>query len=169
MCMWILGVTPPIWQPMVRVHPETGATSLYISPIYNDAVEGMDEAESKELLDRLNDFEKSLREKSKREVPKSNTKVRPESTNDEFETLPVDGAHTAPLTQGNTPNVESRQEFGEYLLLEMLGRGGMGVVFRAQEKKTGRKVALKMIRSNIVNRVDEETQRVVIERFQTEA
>ena len=44
---------PPIWQPMVRVHPETGNKSLYISPIYNDAVEGMDETESKELLDQL--------------------------------------------------------------------------------------------------------------------
>jgi alpha-ketoglutarate-dependent taurine dioxygenase len=38
---------------MVRVHPVTGHKSLYISPIYNDAVEGMDDAEAKELLDRL--------------------------------------------------------------------------------------------------------------------
>ena len=126
-------------------------------------------AQKKDLLDRLNDFEKSLREKSRREVPKSDKRVHPPSAKDEYETLPIDGAHTAPLTKGNTPNLESRQEFGDYLLLEMLGRGGMGVVFRAQEKKTGRHVALKMIRSNIVNRVDEETQRVVIERFQTEA
>lgn len=44
---------PPVWQPIIRIHPETGNKSLYISPIYNDAVEGMDEAEAKELLDRL--------------------------------------------------------------------------------------------------------------------
>jgi taurine dioxygenase len=44
---------PPIWQPMIRVHPVTGKKSLYISPIYNDAVEGMDDAEAKELLDTL--------------------------------------------------------------------------------------------------------------------
>lgn len=47
---------PAIWQPMVRVHPVSGQKSLYISPIYNDAVEGMDDAEAKELLDWLYDF-----------------------------------------------------------------------------------------------------------------
>src|SRR6195952_4753180 len=30
---------PPVWQPMVRKHPVTGRNALYISPIYNDAVE----------------------------------------------------------------------------------------------------------------------------------
>lgn len=44
---------PPVWQPMIRVHPVTGRKSLYISPIYNDAIEGMDDAETKEVLDRL--------------------------------------------------------------------------------------------------------------------
>jgi len=44
---------PPIWQPMMRVHPVSGNKSLYISPIYNDAIEGMDEAESKAVLDEL--------------------------------------------------------------------------------------------------------------------
>ena len=44
---------PPVWQPMIRVHPVTGKKSLYISPIYNDAVEGMNDAEAKTLLDRL--------------------------------------------------------------------------------------------------------------------
>ena len=28
---------PPVWHPMVRRHPVSGRTSLYISPIYNDA------------------------------------------------------------------------------------------------------------------------------------
>ncbi len=36
---------PAVWQPMVRQHPVTGRKSLFISPIYNDAIEGMaDEA-----------------------------------------------------------------------------------------------------------------------------
>ena len=44
---------PPVWQPMIRVHPVSGKRSLYISPIYNDAIEGMDEAETKAVLDEL--------------------------------------------------------------------------------------------------------------------
>ena len=47
---------PAIWQPMVRVHPVTGRKSLYISPIYNDAIEGMDDAEAVELVAELTAF-----------------------------------------------------------------------------------------------------------------
>lgn len=40
---------------------------------------------------------------------------------------------------------QDSKEFGEYLLLEKIGRGGMGVVYKAQHKRTGRFEALKMI------------------------
>jgi alpha-ketoglutarate-dependent taurine dioxygenase len=44
---------PPIWQPMVRRHPVTGRNALYISPIYNDAVEGMAPDEGRQLIAQL--------------------------------------------------------------------------------------------------------------------
>ncbi len=47
---------PPVWQPMVRKHPITGRTSLYISPIYNDGIEGMDDGEASELIAELTAF-----------------------------------------------------------------------------------------------------------------
>lgn len=47
---------PPVWQPMVRRHPVTGRTSLYISPIYNDRIEGMDDADAVALVQELADF-----------------------------------------------------------------------------------------------------------------
>jgi alpha-ketoglutarate-dependent taurine dioxygenase len=47
---------PPVWQPMVRTHPVTGRTSLYISPIYNDAVEGLSDADARRLIEELTDF-----------------------------------------------------------------------------------------------------------------
>jgi taurine dioxygenase len=47
---------PPVWQPLVRRHPVTGRKSLFISPIYNDAVEGLGQTESRELIRELADF-----------------------------------------------------------------------------------------------------------------
>jgi alpha-ketoglutarate-dependent taurine dioxygenase len=47
---------PPVWHPMVRRHPVTGRKSLYISSIYNDAVEGMDETASAGLIADLTAF-----------------------------------------------------------------------------------------------------------------
>jgi alpha-ketoglutarate-dependent taurine dioxygenase len=47
---------PPVWQPMVRKHPVTGRTSLYISPIYNDEIEGMTPVEARALVDELAAF-----------------------------------------------------------------------------------------------------------------
>lgn len=47
---------PPVWHPMVRKHPVTGRKSLYISSIYNDAIEGMDEAAAQRLVEELSEF-----------------------------------------------------------------------------------------------------------------
>jgi len=47
---------PPVWQPMVRKHPVTGRLSLYISPIYNDEIDGMGAEEARSLLDELTAF-----------------------------------------------------------------------------------------------------------------
>jgi alpha-ketoglutarate-dependent taurine dioxygenase len=44
---------PPVWQPMVRKHPVTGRSALYISPIYNDAVEGMTPEDGRRLIAQL--------------------------------------------------------------------------------------------------------------------
>jgi alpha-ketoglutarate-dependent taurine dioxygenase len=47
---------PPVWQPMVRKHPVTGRQSLYISPIYNDEVEGMGAKDARRLIAELTEF-----------------------------------------------------------------------------------------------------------------
>jgi len=50
------GSMPAIWQPMVRVHPMTGRKSLYISPIYNDKIEGMNDEDAISLISELAEF-----------------------------------------------------------------------------------------------------------------
>jgi alpha-ketoglutarate-dependent taurine dioxygenase len=47
---------PPVWQPMVRLHPVTGRKSLYISPIYNEDIEGMPRDEARQLIAELAAF-----------------------------------------------------------------------------------------------------------------
>ena len=41
------------------------------------------------------------------------------------------------------PNIG--ESFGSYRILRLLGRGGMGVVYEAEEQDTGRRVALKVL------------------------
>ena len=47
---------PAMWQPMVRKHPVTGRKSLYISPIYNDKIEDMNDDEAMSLINELAEF-----------------------------------------------------------------------------------------------------------------
>ena len=47
---------PPVWQPLVRRHPVTGRVSLYISPIYNDAVDGLERAAAGRLIAELTEM-----------------------------------------------------------------------------------------------------------------
>ena len=44
---------PPVTHPLVRVHPATGETSLYLSPVYMESIMGLSKTETRDLLDDL--------------------------------------------------------------------------------------------------------------------
>jgi serine/threonine protein kinase len=59
--------------------------------------------------------------------------------------------------------------FGNYELLDELGRGGMGVVYRARQRNADRLVALKVIRLDQLQSLSRDTQTTAVDRFRTEA
>ncbi|MEQ9410438.1 MAG: protein kinase [Fuerstiella sp.] len=60
-------------------------------------------------------------------------------------------------------------EIDGYELLDRVGAGGMGVVYRARQLAADRIVALKLIRADRLAQADPEHRRQVLERFQVEA
>jgi WD40 repeat protein/tetratricopeptide (TPR) repeat protein len=72
-------------------------------------------------------------------------------------------ANPSALTRGGLPRGTRVRYFGDFELLEELGRGGMGVVFRARQISLNRPVAIKMIAAADLADLDE------LRRFQNEA
>lgn len=65
--------------------------------------------------------------------------------------------------------VSKARELGSYQLGELLGRGGMGEVYKAKHRMLARPAAIKLIRPEMLGAADDETARLAITRFRREA
>jgi len=65
--------------------------------------------------------------------------------------------------------VRRARELGSYRLEEILGKGGMGEVYKASHQMLARPAAVKLIRAEVLGGSDPGQARVIIERFRREA
>jgi eukaryotic-like serine/threonine-protein kinase len=61
------------------------------------------------------------------------------------------------------------QEMGSYHLVELLGRGGMGEVWRAEHRLLARGAAIKLVRPELLGASTEASARTMLRRFEREA
>ena len=66
-------------------------------------------------------------------------------------------------------HVTRAREMGSYRLGELLGKGGMGEVYRATHRMLARPAAIKLIRPEMVGGNGDETSRLAVRRFRREA
>src|SRR5262245_40445411 len=61
------------------------------------------------------------------------------------------------------------QDLGSYRLIELLGHGGMGEVWRAEHRLLARSAAVKLVRPELLGAADEAEARLMLRRFELEA
>ncbi len=133
----------------------------------------MSESEQYDLLDRLAEEFADRYRRGERPALKEYTDRYPELADDIRELFPamvkVERAEVVRQVEEKLETGDSRSanpppsQIGDYRILREIGRGGMGVVFEAEQVSLGRRVALKVLPRQM------SSDRIVLERFRREA
>jgi eukaryotic-like serine/threonine-protein kinase len=75
----------------------------------------------------------------------------------------------ARLLQGVGHRLREARDLGSYQLIERLGEGGMGEVWRAEHRLLARKAAIKLVRPEVLGATNDAAARLVLRRFEREA
>jgi serine/threonine-protein kinase len=75
----------------------------------------------------------------------------------------------AKIIRALSHQVRRAREFGSYRLEEVLGKGGMGEVYRGTHQMLARPAAVKIIRAEVLGNSSTDGARVIVERFRREA
>jgi serine/threonine-protein kinase len=73
------------------------------------------------------------------------------------------------MLQRMSRRLREARELGSYELLEQLGEGGMGEVWRARHRLLARDAAIKLVRPEVLGASTEDQSRLVLRRFEREA
>jgi len=73
------------------------------------------------------------------------------------------------VVYGLGAEVTKAREMGSYRLVERLGKGGMGEVWRARHRMLARPAAIKLIRPEVLGAKDSATREMLLRRFEREA
>jgi serine/threonine-protein kinase len=75
----------------------------------------------------------------------------------------------ARLLQRVGRRLREAQELGSYQLIELLGRGGMGEVWRARHRLLARNAAIKLVRPEVLGARNDAESKTILRRFEREA
>jgi len=112
-------------------------------------------AQRADFLDQVCDGDQELRKEVESLISSHH------NSDDLIEAYPIEAATR--LIAEDRPDLTVGQRIGQYKILSLLGRGGMGEVYLASDSKLGRKVALRLLPSSFTQ--DRERAR----RFEQEA